>query len=91
MAKRINVGAVFKGKDGKPDYIKISEDLVLKKGDFLNLESKQSKIEGITKAIENGKLSEEVGNKLLENVEKTKWVEKDRPDTFIRFEITKST
>lgn len=83
MAKRINVGAIIKGRDGKADYIKVNEDVVLKKGEYLNLESKASQIASITAAIENGKLSSEVGEKMLANVEKT-------PE-FIRFNITKST
>lgn len=83
MAKRIQVGAIIKGKDNKGDYIKISEDITLKKGEYLNLESKASKIASLTAAIENGKLSQEVGEKMLANVEK-------EPD-FVRFSITKST
>lgn len=83
MAKRIQVGSIMKGKENKGDYIKIEEDVVLKKGDFLNLESKASQIASLTKAIEDGKLSQEVGEKMLANVEKI-------PD-FVRFRITKST
>ena len=83
MAKRIQVGSIMKGKENKGDYIKITEDVTLKKGDFLNLENKASKIASLNAAIESGKLSQEVGQKLLENAEKM-------PD-FVRFEITKST
>lgn len=83
MAKRIQVGAIYKGKENKGDYIKIEEDITLKKGEFLNLESKASQIASLTKAIEEGKLSPEVGEKMLANAEKM-------PE-FIRFRITKST
>jgi len=83
MAKRIQVGAIFKGKEGKPDYIKVNEDITLKKGEFLNLESKATKIASLTAAIESGKLSPEVGEKMLEAANNMK--------DFIRFEITKST
>lgn len=83
MAKRIQVGAIYKGKEGKGDYIQIKEDITLKKGEYLNLESKASKIASLTAAIENGKLSADVGQKMLEQAERT-------PE-FIRFEITKST
>lgn len=83
MAKRIQVGTVMKGKEGKGDYIKVEEDITLKKGEFLNLESKASQIASLTKAIEEGKLSQEVGEKMLANAEKI-------PD-FVRFRITKST
>ena len=84
MAKfnRLEVGAVMKSADkAKPDYIKISNDVTLKKGDFLNLESKQSKIDGINAALENGKMSAETAEKLLEYANKI-------PD-FVRFQIVK--
>ena len=57
MAKRIQIGSILKGKDGKGDYIQIKEDVTLKKGDFLNLESQASKIASLQAAIANGKLS----------------------------------
>ena len=61
--------------------IQISKDIALKKGDYLSLESKSSKIKGIKAGLESGKLSEEFGNKLLEEAEKI-------PE-FVRFEIIK--
>ena len=80
--KRIEIGAVMKSSEkGKPDYIKISNDVELKKGDYLNLESKQSKIDGINAAVENGKMSAETAEKLLEYANKI-------PD-FVRFQIVK--
>lgn len=82
MAKRIKVGSVLKSKEaGQMDYIKIDADVILKKGDTLRLESKKSKIEGLKKAIDAGKLSGEVADKLLEQAEKM-------PE-FVRFEIIK--
>ena len=82
MAKRLKVGSVLKSKEaGQMDYIKIDADVILKKGDTLRLESKKSKIEGIKKAMESGKLTGEVAEKLLEQAENMK--------EFVRFEIIK--
>lgn len=81
MAKRVKVGSILKDKEGGADYIKINTDVILKKGDTLRLENKKSRIEGINKAIESGKLSGEFAEKLLK--EANDW--KD----FVRFEIVK--
>lgn len=82
--KRVQVGAVLKSKDpSQPDYIKINEDVTLKKGDILNLESKKSKLASLEKNVENGKLSGDLADKIREGIEKM-------PD-FIRFEIVKVT
>lgn len=77
--KRLNIGSVVKGRDGKPDYIKVSNDVILSKGSILTLESKASRKAGITKAMDAGKLPQDVAEKLLADVEKT-------PD-FVRFNI----
>ena len=69
--KRLEVGSVVKGKDGKPPYIKVNADVHLKKGDFLNLESKANQIKGIEAAAAAGKLPEELAAKLLESAHKT--------------------
>ncbi len=82
--KRKQIGSVLKSKDvSQPDYIKITEDIVLKKGDILNLESKKSKLASLDKNIENGKLSGDLADKIREGIEKM-------PD-FVRFEIVKVT
>lgn len=78
--KRIEVGSVVKGRDGKPDYIKVNQDVMLKKGQFLNLESKKDRLASLNEAVTNGKLSAEIADKIIENVEKT-------PD-FVRFTIS---
>jgi hypothetical protein len=78
-AKYRTVGSVLKSKDGKPDYIKISQDVTLREGQFVNLVSKASKIAGIDKAEADGKLSEELATKLREQAEKM-------PD-FVRFNL----
>lgn len=82
--KKTIVGSVLKSKtEGEPDYIKINEDIVLKKGDTLSLESKKSQLTSIDKAVENGKMSEETADKIRANVEKM--------PIFIRFNIVKLT
>jgi hypothetical protein len=71
--KRNVVGSVLKSKDGGPDYIK------MKDGKVYRLESKKAQLESLEAALAAGKLSEEVGEKVRERINKT-------PD-FVRFEI----
>lgn len=77
--KRVQVGSIIKGQDGKPDYIKINNDVVLTKGQYINMENKAQKIAGIKFAISKNKLSDEKGNEMIEKAEKM-------PD-FVRFEL----
>ncbi len=78
MSKRKTIGSVVKGKDGKPDYIKISQDVSLKAGQFVNLESKAAQLASLNKAESDGKLSEEVAAKVRAVVEKKpEWVRFD--------------
>lgn len=82
--KRFQIGSVLKSKDAsQPDYIKINEDVTLKKGDILNLESKKSKLASLEKNIENGKLSGDLADKIREGIENMK--------EFVRFDIVKVT
>ena len=83
MAKKFRkvIGSVQKSKDAsKPDYIKISNDVVLTKGMFLNLESKKQQLASLEAAVEQGRLKEEYAVKARERIEKI-------PD-FVRFEIS---
>lgn len=85
MAKRRKViGSVVKGKTEngvkKPDYIKISQDVTLKAGSFVNLESKESQLESLAKAEAEGKISAENAAKVRSAVEKI-------PD-FVRFNLS---
>lgn len=80
--KRLKIGAVLKSKDTtQPDYIKIDQDITLKKGDILNLESKKSRLAQVEKSLAEGKLTEEVADKIKEEI--------DRIPEFIRFQIVK--
>jgi hypothetical protein len=79
-AKRSVVGSVCKSKDsGKPDYIKVRDDLSLRKGQILRLESKKYQLDSLQNAVTAGKLSSELGEKIRERIEKI-------PD-WVRFEI----
>lgn len=92
MARR-QVGSVMKksedklkytGTNGKPlpeFYIKITEDVNLKKGDFINLENKALKLASLE--ANKGKMSEEVYNSAMERIEKM-------PD-FVSFELIRVT
>lgn len=79
--KRKTIGSVIKGKDGKADYIKIgNEDVVLKAGSYVNLESKKQRLESLDKAVADGKMKPETAEKVKAAVEKT-------PD-FVRFSLS---
>lgn len=88
--KYLTVGKILKSKDkGSADYIRMEMDVVLKKGDYLNLENKASRLKSLDTNVENGKLSEETANKIRENVEKTPWYNPKEDTGFVRFEIVK--
>lgn len=83
MAKKFRkvIGSVVKSQDAsKPDYIKISQDVVLTKGMFLNLESKNQQLASLEAAVASGKLKEEYAAKSRERIE--------RIPPFVRFEIS---
>lgn len=72
--KRRNVvGSILKAKDGGTDYIKMRD------GKTYKLESKKSRLESLNKAVEDGKLTEEVAAKVREGIEKI--------PSWVRFEI----
>lgn len=78
--KRKVIGSVLKSKDrSKGDYIKIKEDVVLKAGQTLFLESKKQQLENLDSAEASGKLSGDLVDKIRERLEKI-------PE-FVRFEI----
>lgn len=97
MAKynRTVIGSVVKGQDGNSDYIQVSEDVVLKKGSYLNLENEKSQVTGLEEAVSNNKMSSEVGDKRIAQTEEfwnrvieTKRGPVKRKD-MIRFQIVK--
>lgn len=68
--KRLNVGSICKRKDGNGKHIKISNDVTLKKGDYLNVESKAEQLASLNEAAANGKISEANAEKARERLEK---------------------
>lgn len=84
--KYITVGSVMNpkpGSDNKKPYIRLdgynAETLAKvlvntpkNKGVFLNLQTRAEQIEGVKKAMTNGKLSEEIGEKIISRLEKYK-------------------
>jgi hypothetical protein len=77
---RIVVGKICKSKEaGKADYIKIDQDISFTKGDFVNLESKASRLKSLKEAIEAGRISGEGAEKAEEAINKM-------PD-WLRFEL----
>ena len=80
--KRVVIGSICKAKKvGSPDYIQIRNDVNLKKGEFLRLESKKFQLDSIEKALGENKLSADMGEKVKERANSIpEWV---------RFEIVK--
>jgi len=77
--KRTVVGSVIKSKDaGRPDYVKIKDQVTLKSGQILKLESKKSRLDSVAQAVKSGKMSEDMAAKVREAIEKTpEWVRFD--------------
>jgi len=74
--KRRVIGSVLSSKDDpKQRYIKIREDVVLKAGQTLRLESAKQQLEGLEAAVSAGKLSEEMAEKVRDRINKIpNWV-----------------
>lgn len=70
--KRVNIGSIAKTKDGKGQYLKVASDLTLKlkKGQYINMDSPKKQLEGVKKAFEEGKMSEETFEKAVERINK---------------------
>ena len=82
--KRRVVGSVLKSqKNPKEFYIKFRDDLVVKKGDVLRLESKKQQIESLEAAVAANKLSGELSAQIRARI--------DRIPEFVAFELIKLT
>ena len=73
--KRIVIGSLCKETDekrekGYPNYIKIRDDINLKKGEFIRAESKAFQLQSLEGAVAAGKLSGDVVDKIKERIEK---------------------
>jgi hypothetical protein len=76
--KRTIVGSVLKGKDGKPDYIKIEKEMT---PGFYNLESKKTQLDNIDRLEEEGRMDKELADQIREKINNIK--------DFVRFQIVK--
>lgn len=82
--KRRVVGSVLKdSKDPTKSYIKIREDIVLKGGSTLSLESPAQQLASAEAACAAGKITEEIMQSIRERIAKV-------PD-YVRFEILQLT
>lgn len=81
--KRTSIGSICKGKDGKPDYLKVYGNHVLKDGQFFNLESKATQLAGLNSPAAVEKIQPDVRAKLIERVNNI-------PD-YVRFEVVSLT
>lgn len=68
--KTVIIGSVVKARPGpdgkaKPDYIKIMNDVSLKAGQFLNLESKAERQKRLDESVASGKLT----GKLVDDIQ----------------------
>lgn len=81
MAKKYTtIGSVLKSKDKtKPDYIKVSKNVTLKEGQFLNLENKESQLKTVQFLLENSYIDEATAEKRNAAINK-------KPD-FVRFDV----
>ena len=79
--KRKIVAQILKGKDGKGDYIKVDQDVSLKAGEFLELESSASIRKRADELLASGKIDEEFADKLREQA--------DKIPSFVRFRVVK--
>jgi hypothetical protein len=76
MAKYLKVGSVLRSKDNpKNYYIKMDQDVSLKKGETLSLQSKEEQLERLESSLSSGKLTEDLAVKIRERLEKIpEWV-----------------
>lgn len=76
MAKtrRVYFGKILKGgeKDGKkkPDFMAIDKDIQLKEGEFVNLESKELRLQELQESVEAGRLTQEKADDFAEKARK---------------------
>jgi hypothetical protein len=81
MSKKeyINFGSVLKSKKDGSSYIKISKDIKLEEGEFVNLKAPADEISRVQELMNSGKMGAEQGEKILSRLEKIK--------EFVRFEL----
>ena len=78
--KRTQVGSVVMNKDAsKGPAVKITEDVVLKKGTYLNLENDKSILKGLQDAADNDRMPSDLIEKIRESTKQAPWY-KERKD-----------
>lgn len=90
--KRQVIGSIMKPKvPGDPNYIKISKDIVLKEGSFLNLENEAYQLKNLQEGVEAGRVGADLARKLREGIDKTPFVRKNGDESigFVLFQIVK--
>lgn len=79
MAKkrRVVLGNVVNSREGNGKYIKVNlnpnkdgKSVTIKSGQYINIEPLQAKLDGLPEAVESGRLSEELAEKIQERIEK---------------------
>lgn len=70
------VGSVCKPKDTtKAQYIKFKKAVTFKEGDFISVETKKYQLASLDAAVEAGRLSNEIADKMRTNIKKMpEWV-----------------
>jgi hypothetical protein len=69
--KREELGSFLKNKDeAKAPYIKFKTNISFKEGDIVSVETKKFKLANVQAGVEQGRLSEEQGAKMMEIIEK---------------------
>lgn len=68
MAKTVTIGSVYKTKDGKGTYIKIKDDVVLKKDQFVNLVNEENEVDDVKKMVLKDLLTETQAEKRIEQI-----------------------
>lgn len=78
--KRTVIGSVLRHKDDpKKSYIKIKNEVRLKAGQILQLQSKKQQLDNLRVAVESGKMSADMASEIGERLERV-------PD-FVLFEV----
>jgi aminoglycoside/choline kinase family phosphotransferase len=70
MAKKrkVTIGSILKGRDGKPDYIKVTPEFEKIFGKYINLENEKTQLADLDKAVADEKLSEDYAQTRKEQV-----------------------
>lgn len=89
------LGSVVTTKTGTNPVIKMNDDVVLKKGEYLNLENKTFQLEKLQDGVTAGRVNESLRQEILSGINKIPWKTKGtngEEDTgFVLFQVVKVT